>query len=154
MLITLGMSAHVLFGTLAFGVGITLDFFLVAIARTRRLETIRVVYETVATHARLMGPLFVVAILLGVYIAYERHEPLLATWLVATYGLVAIGIVLNAAVLQRRTKRILAAVRESHGAWTPEVESAIATARPLGAWVLFILMAAVIGLMVMKPTWG
>jgi hypothetical protein len=136
---------------LAFGVGITLDFILVAIARTRRIETIGLVYKAVATSARVMGPLFAIAILLGFYIAHVRHEPLLATWLLVTYALVLIGIAFNAGVLQRRTQRVLAAVRDANGSWTPELEDAAANARPLGAWVLLILMAAVIALMVMKP---
>ena len=123
------------FGTLAFGIGITLDLVLVTVARTRRLETIRLVYESVAKYARFTGPLFLVTILLGVYIALERHESLISTWLLGTYVLIVIGIVFNAAVVQRRTQTILQAVRGANGTLTPELDRISGTARPIGAWV-------------------
>jgi hypothetical protein len=135
---------------LAFGVGITLDFILVAIARTRRIETIGLVSKAVGTSARLMGPLFAIAILLGFYIAQLRHEPLRN---VAPRDLRTRP---HRHRVQRRRPSathatLLAAVRDANGAWTPELEEAAVNARPLGAWVLLILVAAVIALMVIKP---
>lgn len=145
------MAAHVFFGTLAFGIGITLDFVLVAVARTGRPETIRIVYEAVAKYTRFTGPLFLVTILLGVFIAIRRHESLISTWLLATYVLIVSGIAFNGAVVQRRTNSILRAVRGSTGSSTEELDRMIGAARPIGGWMLLIIMAAVIALMILKP---
>jgi hypothetical protein len=85
MIGTWGMPAHVFFGTLAFGVSITLDLIAAAVARTRSLETIRTVYAIAAMYSRWIGPLFGVAILLGFFEAALRRESLAAPWLIATH---------------------------------------------------------------------
>lgn len=147
----LGISAHILFGTLAFGVVISLDFILAAVARTRRMDALRAVYETTAKAGRFIGLLFLAAILLGGYIAHERHEPMHATWLLASYGLLLLGIVFNVAVVQRRTKTLLRALDASDGTLTSELDRTIRAVRPAGAWVSLAIMAAIIALMVFKP---
>jgi hypothetical protein len=93
-------------------------------------------------------------ILLGIYIALQRHESLTSTWLLATYVLIVIGIAFNVAVVQRRTNNILKAVHRSAGALTVELEGLIGGTRPGGAGVSLIIMAAIIALMVLKPVWG
>src|SRR5579864_8500926 len=81
----LSLAAHVFLGTLAFGLGIGLDFVLVAVAKTRRPDVIRATYETVASYARWVGPLFLITVLIGFYEAARRHEALGAPWLLASY---------------------------------------------------------------------
>lgn len=60
-----GLGLAVFLGTLAFGLAIGSDVFVVAIARTRHVETIRAVYERAAALNRWIGPLFGFAIVLG-----------------------------------------------------------------------------------------
>jgi hypothetical protein len=145
-----GMAAHVFFGTLAFGVSITLDVIVAAAARSRSLEAIRTVYAMAATFSRWVGSLFGLAILLGFFEAIKRGESLTAPWLIATYVLLLAGTVAGIVLSRRRIAEVLSAARET-SVITPELERAIARTSPASAWIGVIVMGAIVTLMIVKP---
>lgn len=147
------LTAHILFGTLAFGIVITSDLILVAIARTGQLETIRVTYEAVAKYAPVIGTCYALALLLGIHIALARHESLTSAWLLGTYVLLAIEIAFNNVVVQRRTKGILKTLKGSGGSPSSELKRLLNSTWPIGAIVTFLITAAVIALMIFKPVY-
>jgi uncharacterized membrane protein len=147
-----GLIAHIFFGTLGFGVGIGFDLLLVAVARTGRLETIRVTYTAARRYAPVAGAAFLLAIVLGFYLAVERHESLTSRWLLVTYVWLLIAGAVNAVVVQRRGRRILAALEAAGNSMTPELKRILDSATPIGAIVNAVAMLAIIGLMTAKPS--
>jgi Predicted integral membrane protein (DUF2269) len=147
----LGLVGHVFVATLAFGFAITRDFVIVAVAKSRQVETIRTVYETAASYGRWIGPLFGLAVLLGFFLAIERHEGLTQRWLIITYVLVLLGMGVGIGLGRRRTLTILEAARNAGATMTPQLDKAIAGAQPIGAWLMLAIMAVIIALMFLKP---
>jgi uncharacterized membrane protein len=146
-----GLAAHVFFGTAAFGLLIAFDLVSVAIARSRRIETIRIVYEAVRKYAPLTGVSFLLAILLGFYIAAQRHYPLTSKWLLISYGWIIAAGAVNGAIVQRRARNILSAIESSNGAMTASLDRVLSRTMPIGAIVGAIAMFAIIGVMIAKP---
>ena len=148
------LVAHVFLTTLGFGFAIALDFVMAAVAASRNPNTIRFVYEAIARYSRFIGPLFGVGILLGFGLAHERHDNLTQPWLLMTYALVVLMAFFGMGVGRRRYGRVLAAARAAENTVTPELERAIAGATPVAAWVLLVLMAALVAVMFLKPFSG
>ncbi|MDB5028209.1 MAG: hypothetical protein JWO66_1898, partial [Candidatus Eremiobacteraeota bacterium] len=117
----------------------------------RNPQTIVAVYEGIARYQRFIGPLFGLGILLGFGLAHERHDAAGSPWLLITYALVLFGFAFSFGVGRRRYGRVLATARVAQNTVTPELESAIAGATPLAAWVMLGVMAALVAVMVFKP---
>lgn len=132
--------------------GIAFDLLLVAIARTGRIETIRVAYTAAQRYTPIVGASFLLAILLGVYVAIERHESLTSKWLLISYAWLLIAGAVNGAVVQRRSRRILAAIDASGNTMTADLKKILDSATPVGAIVTVLAMLAIIGLMTAKPS--
>lgn len=138
------LVVHVFFGTLGFGMAIAFDIVLVAIARSRRTEVVRVTYKTVSRYRPIVGGSFLLAILLGFFIAVVQRDSLVSPWLLASYAVLLAGGATYGLVIQRRTARILAAS-------DAELQEMLGSVSPVGAWVMVTAMAAIIALMTLRP---
>jgi hypothetical protein len=135
---------HVALATTGYAGLIAGDLWLVLLAARRQAELQIASIDAWRKSAQIFGPMLGIGALIGFGLAAATHEPLLSSWLVATYFLAVIALGTQVAIMvpwQRRSNRTLA-------------EGGLVSTRPVVA-VLLVLSVAFVGvlaMMVMRPT--
>lgn len=147
------LALHVLVAFAAVALLFVPGWMLFAAARSRDVGFIRRTFALGAFHGRIGGPLALLAGILGFGVAGMNHVPLGAGWLVASYVVYALLMVVGIGYHMRWELHVAALAKASpENAPSPELAAAIAD--PLGTpmmWLSAILWIALIYLMVAKP---
>jgi uncharacterized membrane protein len=147
------LALHVLVAFAAFGLLMVPGLMLFSAARSRDVAFIRRTFALGAFHGRIGGPLALLAGILGFAVAGMYRVPLGAGWLVASYIVYALLVMIGIGYHMRWELRVAALAKASpENAPSPELAAAIAD--PLGTpmmWISAILWIALIYLMVARP---
>jgi uncharacterized membrane protein len=146
--VTIGLTFHVFFATLAFGMSIAFELLMVGVTRTGRIDAVRAVFGAAARLRPIIGISFLVAILLGFYLAIAEHISLAAPWLLVSYACLIVAGACYGAIAQRRTRRMLALIAGSGDTMTDELAKAMSSATPLVAVIMALAMFLIIGAMI------
>lgn len=152
----MGTAVYVLHVLLAFAAVAFLvvpGLFLEYVARTRDVPFIRKAYALMSFHGRIGGPLAVLILPIGIWLAVAYGIALTSRWLIASYVVYAFILVIGIGYHMRREIRIgaLSAVSPD-GAPSPELEKAIDDPRAgIMLTVSAILWVCAIWLMVARP---
>jgi uncharacterized membrane protein len=147
------LALHVLVAFAAVAFLVVPGAMLVAAANSRDVPFIRRAFAVGAFHGRVGGPLLLLAGILGIALAIVAGIPLGSRWLVASYVVYALLLVIGTGYHARWEMRVARLAHASpDNAPSPELAAAIAD--PLGKpmlWVSAILWIAIVYLMVAKP---
>ena len=144
---------HVVFIVAAFAIVVGGGAMPRLVARSRDVRAIRVVFRAWMGYSNLIAPLFGLGALLGIATALVFRFDLLQPWLVISYVLVVIALVLGAGLDARWHGRVLTAALASPDE-QPSEELEAALRDPIGLfayWGLVALTAALLFDMVVKP---
>jgi len=138
-----------------FGVGCSLgpEVLMYRIARSRDVPAIRSAFTLAAPLLRLAPPLFMLGLGSGLALVWSAGWRFFAPWLVISYALFALMIVLNVRYREPWVKGVLALARAS-SVEVPSTELVTRLAEPSARIHLWIAPAAVLSqvfLMVVKP---
>jgi uncharacterized membrane protein len=146
--VTIGLTFHVFLATLAFGMSIAFELLMVGVARSGRIDAVRAVFGTATRLRPIIGISFIVAILLGFYLAIAERISLSAPWLLVSYACLIIAGACYGAIAQRRTRRILSLLAGSGEKVSDELTKAMSSATPLVAVIMTLAMFLIIGAMI------
>ena len=141
------VAAHVIFTTLGYSALIVANVSVALRARESQRPAWTDALRTAITISRIFGPLLGIGILLGIAAVFATHLPAFSPWLVATYALIVLALVLQAAVALPWYGRSLRAA-------TPGATQEIAPDRrapAVFAGAFATAFAIIVALMVMKP---
>ena len=141
------VAAHVIFTTLGYSALVVANVSVALSAREREPQSWTDALRTAVRISRIFGPLLGIGILLGIAALFATHLPAFSPWLVATYALIVMALVLQAAVALPWYGRSLQAA-------TPGAPRDIAPDRRAPAVFAIAFAAAfaiIVALMVMKP---
>jgi uncharacterized membrane protein len=144
---------HVLFAFAAIAFLVVPGTMMEMAAHTRDVPFIRETFKLGKFHAQVGGPLALLAAVVGLILAWRSGVGLTAGWLVASYIVFVLIMVLGIGYHARREMRIGSLAQASpDGAPTPELAAAIDDpfSRP-AAWASALLWILLIWLMVAKP---
>lgn len=147
------VALHVLVAFAAIAFLVVPGWMLVAASRSRDVAFIRRTFALGAFHGRVGGPLALLAGLLGFGAAASMGVPLNAGWLVASYVVYAVVMVIGIAYHMRWEIRV-AKLAQASPEGTASGDLAEAIADPLGLpmlWLSAVLWIALIYLMVARP---
>jgi hypothetical protein len=146
--VTIGLIFHVFLGTLAFGMAIAFELLMVGVARSGEIDAVRAVFGTALRLGPIIGGSFLVAILLGFYLAVAGGISLTAPWLLGAYVCLIVAGACYGRIAQARTRRILALVAGSGDTMNDELARAMASVTPLVALIMALAMFVMIGAMI------
>lgn len=144
---------HVLTVVAAASAAIVPEVVLHAVARTGNVEAIRGVMVIVQRLGMVIGPLFVLAAAFGFIAALTGEFDLLRPWLIASYAVFVVAMIVGAAVSGPWAKRVGVAAAGSPTD-SPSAELSAAIHDPRGTISTVILMSSLVTLiflMVVKP---
>ena len=147
------LAVHVLVAFAAAAFLVVPGAMLVAAANSRDVPFIRRAFAVGAFHGRIGGPLALLAGILGVALAIVVGIPLGSGWLIASYVVYVLLIVIGIGYHARWEMRV-AQLAQASPDDAPSPELAAAIADPLGKpmmWLSAILWIAIVYLMVTKP---
>lgn len=145
------LHVFTMFSAVAIGYG---SVFLVAVAARRRdVPALRGVLATTKRIERIIGPLFLLGIVLGIVAVFANNFNPLAPWLVIAYVLAALATISGIVVLGPWLAALgVAAADSSDDAPSPQLEAVIRNRRWQMLVVLDVLIVvALIADMVLKP---
>jgi uncharacterized membrane protein len=146
--VTIGLTFHVFLATLAFGMSIAFELLMVGVARSGQIDAVRAVFGAATRLRPIIGISFIVAILLGFYLAIGEQISLVTPWLLVTYACFIVAGACYGAIAQRRTRKILSLLAGSGETMTDELAKAMSSATPLVAIILTLAMFLIIGAMI------
>jgi hypothetical protein len=141
------IAAHVICTTLGYGGLIVGNVALAFVARRGETQATAAAFGAVVGIERLFGPLLGVGVLLGIGILAALHLPGSAPWLIVTYLVIVVGLVLQGAVAVPFHLRYLRAAE--NGAVLPD-EHAARTATWIAA-AFAAMFVVLVTLMVARP---
>jgi hypothetical protein len=132
-------------------------FLQLVVARSGDVRAARATYLAGKVLGRAAFASFVVGLIGAVVAAISVGWSFTAPWLLASYTLLALIGALEAALLgpwRQRLERAFAAPNDD-GALTAELQTLLCSPRPrLYAWSGTVALAAIVALMVLKPSFG
>jgi hypothetical protein len=141
------IAAHVICTTLGYGGLIVGNVALAFVARRGETQATAAAFGAVVGIERLFGPLLGVGVLLGIGTLAALHLPGSAPWLIVTYLVIVVGLVLQGAVAVPFHLRYLRA--SENGAVLPD-EHAARTATWIAA-AFAAMFVVLVTLMVARP---
>lgn len=142
---------HVLLAFAAIAFLVVPGAFLESVARTRDVPLIRKTFGLMSFHGKIGGPLAILLLPIGIWLAVLYGIPLTSGWLIASYVLYALVVGIGVGYHSRRERTIgLLSAKSPEGAPTAELSTALddPLALPMNVasavlWTLLIwLMAA------------
>lgn len=146
-------ALHVLLAFAAVAFLVVPGAFLELVAQTRDVPFIRKAFGLMSFHAKIGGPLALLLLPVGIWLAIVYAIPLMSGWLVASYVLYAVVMAIGIGYHSRRERQIgMSAAASPEGAPSPELTALIddPLARPMTV-ASSILWIAIIWLMIARP---
>ena len=147
------IASHVLVAVAAISFLVVPGAMLVSAARTRDVAFIRRVFALGAFHGQVGGALLLLAGILGLIVAIVAGIPLGAGWLIASYVVYALLVILGIGYHARWEMRVAKLAQASPDA-EPSPELAALIDDPLQTpmlWLSALLWVSIVYLMVAKP---
>jgi Predicted integral membrane protein (DUF2269) len=128
------------------------DLLMVRIARTRDVPAIRTAFTVYERIGPLVPILFLAGLVFGITAIFVHGFDPFAPWLLLAYPLFVAGFAIGGGVTGPWVGRVARAASTSGEAPSPELEAAISDPRArYGLVVFYLLIAAIIFVMVVKP---